>query len=336
MPTWGHSLPTPARRRRSNSRVTAAARPPRGPVSPVAGWSGGDAAAPPVSLTGVERLEARGLVGVVVNPGAGEGGAADLPAHVVRSELGDGDDLPELLRGLVERGCTVVGCVGGDGSTGCAAGVAVDAGRVLWAPPGGTLNHFARTLGFPDMDAAVAGLEAVRVARVDVGDVDGITFVNNASIGVYGEMVRRREALQDRRGVGKRLALVVAAARTLRHAEPIPMDVDGRPERAYLLFVGNNRYGGELAMGERDDMQAGVLDVVVLRAHGRRPRAGIVWDIALGRLARSRRLHRWSAARVSVRVRETTALAHDGEAREIGAGTVTFTSRPGALTVIVP
>ena len=52
-----------------------------------------------------------------------------------------------------------------------------------------------------------------------MGEADGVGFVNNASLGVYGELVRRRDALPSR--LPKRLALLVAAAETLRTADPL-------------------------------------------------------------------------------------------------------------------
>ena len=129
--------------------------------------------------------------------------------------------------------------------------------------PGGTLNHFARDLGLADPETALDGLTAGAVAAVDVGDADGVSFVNNASLGVYGDLVRRREALEHR--LPKRLALLIAAGAVLRTAAPLEVEIDGLRDRVFLVFVGNNPYSGTGLTG-RESLQAGLLDVRILSA----------------------------------------------------------------------
>ena len=59
--------------------------------------------------------------------------------------------------------------------------------------PAGTRNHFALDLGV-DRNDVVGALDALvdgGERRVDLGEVNGRTFVNNVSLGVYGEAVHR-------------------------------------------------------------------------------------------------------------------------------------------------
>jgi undecaprenyl-diphosphatase len=284
---------------------------------------------------GAARRRALSPVAVVVNPGARRAEEAErLPPSVQRRVLGDGERLESSLRQLVDAGALTIGSFGGDGSAGCAAGIAVERRRTLWTPPGGTLNHFARTLGLETVPAAVTALEAGWVARVDLAEANGWAFVNNASLGLYGELVRRREQVQHRLGLGKWPALAIAMAVTLRGASPLPLEIDGRPEQAYIVFVGNNVYAG-LGVGGRASLQAGVLDLMVLRARGRYPRLAIVAATLLGQLGRSRRLHRRQARELRIRVEGPTLIAHDGEVEEV-EGEIRFRSLPGVLEVIVP
>jgi undecaprenyl-diphosphatase len=290
-----------------------------------------------VPLEGVVREPASRLspVVVVVNPGGGSAGDLDLDDAGVRvRRLGDGEDLEDVVRGLARDGVAVLGMAGGDGSVGCAAGAAADGDRVLWAVPGGTLNHFARAVGLPTPEDAVRALRAGAVARVDLGDAGGTAFVNNASLGIYGDLVRRRERLEAR-GLPKRLALLVAAARALRHADPMELEIDGRPRRAYLVFVGNGPYAGAGLTG-RESLQRGLLDVRVLPAERRLPRLSVLGRIVLARRGESRWLRPELRPEVSVTLHEPARLAHDGEAREDVRGEIRFRSRPGALRVIVP
>jgi len=272
-------------------------------------------------------------VAVVVNPRAGSAGAADLPPWVRRRPLLAGERLEPVLHELLDGGARTIGVLGGDGSQGCAAGVAIERGTPLLPIAGGTLNHFARELGLDAVPASLAAVRGGRVARVDVGRVGDTTFVNNASLGLYAELVTRREQIQ-RRGVGKWAALAIAMALSLRGASPLELEIDGRPERAYIVFLGNNRYES-LGLGGRSSLQEGVLDLMVLRARGRLPRLSIVLATLLGQLQRSRRLRRRTAREVRITLAEPTVLAHDGEVDE-AAGELRFRSLPRALAVVTP
>src|SRR5439155_13426235 len=104
-----------------------------------------------------EELEILGeglRAAVVVNPSAGSSVGA-LPEPVAVRELSKDEELRDVLAKLVADGVDIIGIAGGDGSVGGAARVALENDRVLWVVPGGTLNHFAKTLGAGDVAAAV-------------------------------------------------------------------------------------------------------------------------------------------------------------------------------------
>jgi diacylglycerol kinase family enzyme len=271
----------------------------------------------------------------VVNPAAGRGDGPEMPSGVRRRDLAEGESLRAALCDLARRGADVIGAIGGDGSQGCAADVAAERGLVMWPVPGGTLNHFPRTVGFACVEDAVQGLARGRVARLDLGEADGTVFVNNASLGMYGELVRRREALQGRLRLGKWPALALAVALTVRHSRPMDLEVDGRRQRAFLLFAGNNRYEG-LGTGGRTSLQRGLLDVMVLRAPRRAPRLIVAVAALTGLLPRTPLLWRRQTARLAVRLAQPTCLAHDGEVGDDVRGEVVFRSRPGAVRAVVP
>ena len=59
--------------------------------------------------------------------------------------------------------------------------------------PAGTRNHFARDLGLDPTDPTAA-LDAINdgvEGRIDVGEVNGRVFLNNVSLGIYAEAIRR-------------------------------------------------------------------------------------------------------------------------------------------------
>lgn len=140
-----------------------------------------------------------------INNAAGSGGEPDQQVREITQafrdvgvdaavEAVDPQRLPEAMRAEWGRGVDAIVVAGGDGTISSAAGVAVDGDIVLGVLPMGTFNHFAKDLGMkPDLDAATRFLADAEITPVDVGEVNGVIFVNNASIGVYPRMVRERQ-----------------------------------------------------------------------------------------------------------------------------------------------
>src|SRR4029077_1606604 len=105
------------------------------------------------------------------------------------------DDLVELDDVAIARGADVIGIAGGDGSQALVASVAAQRGVAHVVVPAGTRNHFALDLGL-DRDDVVGALDAFGPAverRIDLAEVNGRVFVNNVSLGVYGEITQSEE-----------------------------------------------------------------------------------------------------------------------------------------------
>ena len=103
-----------------------------------------------------------------------------------------GDDLTQLATDAIARGADVIGMAGGDGSQALVATVASQHGIPHVCVPAGTRNHFALDLGL-DRDDVVGALDAFHHGlerRVDLAQVNGRVFVNNASMGLYAKIVQ--------------------------------------------------------------------------------------------------------------------------------------------------
>ena len=135
-----------------------------------------------------------------VNPRSGDG-AATRNRVVERARergveavtLGPGDDLRTRVLEVVADGADALGMAGGDGSLADVAAVAAAHGLPFVCIPVGTRNHFALDLGVDRqdvpgaLDAFTDGVERL----IDVGEVNGRIFLNNVSLGIYGEAVRQ-------------------------------------------------------------------------------------------------------------------------------------------------
>ena len=239
-----------------------------------------------------------------------------------------------------ELDAIVVG--GGDGSVGTVAGVLAGSGAPLGVLPLGTLNHFAKDLGIPSDLAAAAGVIAAgHVRSVDVAEVNGRTFVNNSSIGLYPHMVTHRDRQAKLLGIGKPLATLLASLHTLQRfpRRRLWIQAAGRHEhyRSPCLFVGNNEYGLDLlTLGTRQCLDAGELCVYVARPRGP---LGLVWlalRAAFGGIDAARDLDMLRLDEVEVGSRARRLLvSRDGEV-EVMRPPLRYRSRAGELRVLAP
>jgi undecaprenyl-diphosphatase len=282
------------------------------------------------------RPSGEGVV-AVVNPDSGPGGndlatelRAALPAAQVRCVDAD-DDVLAVLRDAAER-AEVLAVGGGDGTVCAAAQAAMDADVPLLVLPTGTFNHFAKDAGLPELDDALAALAEGRAVRVDVGDVNGLPFLNTASVGSYPEFVSRRNRWEPR--FGKPLAAALAIFSVLRHVPPLEATVDGVPRRLQMFFVGNGDYQprGFLPRG-RARLDTGRLDVRFVDVSERTRPYGLMAAVLGGGLLRTSRLVESRPKQLSVDiVGEPGPLARDGELTD-APRRVRFTVRRQALTI---
>ena len=294
---------------------------------------------------GTPRSDGAG-VALVINPRSGSGRAARI-VPVVRQalpwlrvvELGPDDDYAAVIRATAAR-CEVLAVAGGDGTVQQAAAAAHERGIPLAVFPAGTFNHFAKDLGMYPLSVAIDAVRAGTQARVDLGEVNGKIFVNTASVGAYTDFVAIRERYEHR--IGKPLAAVVAAVRTLGRARAVRVlarDLDGRTIDAHfsLLFLGNGRYEPRgFAPVHRATLDDARLDLRVLGVTRRTSRARVVLDLFTGRIARNRRYQQFSDAEFELDLPEGPyRIARDGELGE-EVDHVTARVLPRALTVIAP
>jgi hypothetical protein len=211
---------------------------------------------------------------------------------------------------------------GGDGSQAIVAAIAAERGLPYACIPAGTRNHFALDLGV-DRDDVVGALDAFvngGERRVDLAEVNGRTFVNNVSLGLYAEAVQRsgyRDAkIRTLLDTVPELMGADGGALDLRFRGP-----DGREEASGpAILVSNNRYrlGRAIGSGTRPRIDGGTLGIAVVRPPAEGRRRGPVAQ--------------WTVPSFTVESGRRVMAGIDGEAAELEAP-VTFRIRPGALRV---
>jgi diacylglycerol kinase family enzyme len=262
---------------------------------------------------------------VLINPRSGNGKAtranlADRARErgVEPIVLGAGDDLEAVIAGVVRSGADALGMAGGDGSLAPVAAAAAEHDLPFVCLPAGTRNHFALDVGIARhdlvgaLDAFTDGLER----RIDMAEVNGRLFLNNVSLGVYGEAVRRSayrdaklrtilETIDEVRSAGDPTAASVVDDLGRQHTSPV------------VVLVSNNAYAVDqpVAQGSRPRLDAGRLGIIVLDRPGSRPPARV-----------------WSAPTVEIAASGPVHVGVDGEAVTLLAP-IRCATRPSALRV---
>ena len=278
------------------------------------------------------------FVNAASGSGSGDDEAVDrLRAAGIEVRRLDAQLLGQSVAGAVEDGVEAIAVVGGDGSQQCAAAVLSDGDVPLLVVPGGTWNHFAKALGVSDVDAAIDAIERGQVVRVSIGAVNDRVFLNTAVFGWYPDLVQTRERLRAR--WSRPIAASVAFLRHVAAMHRFVIDVDGDRFEAWMLWVGNGRYGLEVStLSERVIFGESVLDVRIALAHRRLPRLRLIGDLLRGRLRSSNYLERRFVEApdvMSIAVnRATVAVGLDAEVVTLRSP-MRFTSRPSSLPVFV-
>jgi YegS/Rv2252/BmrU family lipid kinase len=221
-------------------------------------------------------------IALLANPSAADGRSLRC-VDLVRAELEargaeyrlvtpSGQDAARReARAAAEQGETVA-AVGGDGTIGLIAGALRDAPAPLAVIPAGRGNDFARVMKIPtDPRAAAAVAVDGEERKVDVGNVDGKTFICIASLGFDSDANR---IANEAKIVHGNLVYLYAALRALagwKHATfRVVVDGEAHEIRGWSVAVANSKaYGGGMYVAPHADLEDGELDVMLASATSR-------------------------------------------------------------------
>ena len=269
-------------------------------------------------------------VAFILNEKAGRSDAEAIERHRARIEeianggpvfkVRSGEDIRQKVEQAVAAGCEGVVAGGGDGTLNAVASQLVGTSTVFGVLPLGTLNHFAQDAGIPlDIAAALEVIRRGAVDSVDVGEISGLHFLNNASLGLYVRVVRHRDRQQSALGRGKWPAFAWALWNSLRRFPfmTLQMSIDGHDTRCRtpFLFIGNNRYEmNGLRIGRRSSLQSGTLSIYLAQRAGRRRLFVLALHALLGRLGSSNDFHVYDGQRLQIfSDHAALGVAMDGE-----------------------
>lgn len=295
-------------------------------------------------------------VAVILNARAGGGHTGELAQRVtdhfrtfgIAAQVtlaGQDTSLADCARAAVAAGAAVVVAGGGDGSVNAVASAVRGSQTAFGVLPLGTLNHFAKDLNIPlALEDAIRNIAEGQRLAIDTGEVNGVLFINNSSLGLYPDIVRDRQRQQSRLGRRKWPAFFRALMATLRRYPFLDVrirvgDTEHR-RRTPFLFIGNNEYLTEgLRIGTRERLTDGKLSLYVCHRTGRLGLLRLALHALFGQVRQARDFDVFNAREIAIDTHHRRAMrlrvATDGEVTVMQTP-LRYCIHPASLQVIVP
>lgn len=285
---------------------------------------------------------------VIVNPGSGRGqdalddAVARMEAAGLSADLRRPDE-PSSISAIIREdgpGFDTIVLGGGDGTVSHSLPALMEAGRPFGLLPMGTANDLARTLGIPfDPVEAAEIIAAGRTRRIDLATINGMPFVNVASIGLGVEIAQAHEESGLLKRILGTLNYPISLARAWHqhrphHATVVADDVS-RQVRYIQIAVGNGRhYGGGLTIAESADIDDGRLYAYILQPVATFTLMRLLPALRLGRLEKEAEVKSFTATTIEITTARPRSVNVDGDLRE--QTPARFGLLRGALEVFAP
>lgn len=269
--------------------------------------------------------------------------AAGGEASIV--ELKPGTSLDKTIERAVseaKRTGAILVAAGGDGTLNTVAAHCCRHMIPMGMIPLGTFNYLARALDLPLNPAeAAAALVGGRLRTIHVGYLNNQLFINNASFGLYTNIIRRREAHKSRFGRFRIVALLSAIVTLIRGQRPFAIRIvtpEGvQVRRTTTVFVCNNVFQLEnLGLQQTECVKSGRLAVALLKPLRRFDAARLLWRGLTRALSDESKLEQFCAQLFSVDSRRRVVdVVVDGEVVRCTTP-LSFRVAHDALQVVVP
>jgi len=289
---------------------------------------------------------------VLFNPKSGAAMALGLTAETLKTRFDanghsttiDADDtvnLGQRIARAVASDADVVVSAGGDGTATALAGALIGSSKSLAVLPLGTANLLARDLKVPlDLDQAIAALGAMVPIRIDVGEVNGHTFVHKVVVGVIPSIAAARERVRGTHDLKAMLGFAQYFFRRIENARRTAVSITSRDtvdriERVHAIAVANNAYDqGFGRIFSRERLDAGTLTLYVLRRLKMSDVFRLSAEMIAGRWQDDNALSIESVRSVTLNAKKPTVAAMiDGEVQLLETP-LQFEVRPLALSVL--
>lgn len=206
----------------------------------------------------------------------------------------------------------IIAVVGGDGSISAIANLMKDTDAILMPLPGGTLNHFTKDLGIPQLlPDALEYFKSAKKTKINTGQVGDKTFINNSSIGIYPDSLVDRD--EQKKKYGKWPAMVASIFKAFFRFRTYKIELDGKKYSTPLIFVGNNTYELNGFTFQRSRLQDGILSIYIVIGKSRLSLFWALISLILGRKNVAKRLKSFRAKDIVIPTHKSVRVSRDGE-----------------------
>ncbi len=284
---------------------------------------------------------------LIMNPKSGNGRAIKAKIDKLAVQRGievyvtkKGDNIEALTRKAAKNGADLLGVSGGDGTIGAVAKVAMEQDLPLVVLPGGTRCHFARDIGLnPERIVdALEGFNGVE-RKIDAGKINDRIFLNNASFGIYADIVDHDEYRDHKVATTRKTLQDLLNGKRKMYDLRFKDNTGKSHKQAVQLFIGVNPYEVMymLELGRREKLDTGMLQMTALTKLDDATIRQLVGNFIFSNsLKKNKNIRQWTAQEFTINSgTKTLAAGVDGE-RENYKTPVKIAIMPKALRLMVP
>ena len=275
---------------------------------------------------------------LAINRLDGAGVGELLARHGVEADVftsNSEEEAKQYIDRALRDGARTLVVAGGDGTIGMVATELLGTDVALGILPMGTVMNIPRMLGLPtDLEAAADIIGAGASRLIDVGEANGMTFYETASVGMNATIFRQVDRIQE----GKYGGFFTAMVNAFRYRPArMTIELDGGQQvhsRALMVTVGNGPYMGlGMTVAPNARLDDGLFDVQIFRHFSKLELIRHLGSIAFGRRRYSPHVRRERSA--WVRIEGARPLPIRADSNALGATPLECRVKPAALRVMV-
>ncbi len=217
---------------------------------------------------------------------------------------------------------SIVIATGGDGTVNEVMQGLIHSDVAMGILPFGSGNGLARFLGVPmDSKLAIAFINNAKIAKIDVGTVNDIPFVNVAGTG-FDAHIGAVFATQKGRGLKTYITSSVKEFNSYESQDYELVFPDGSIEKrnAFLIsFANSSQFGNNAHIAPLADIQDGLLDICVMKPLKWRYLPVLVSTLFTKKIHNSGYVEYWKTPSLTIKRKQKGMIHIDGEPHETKA-----------------
>lgn len=264
--------------------------------------------------------------------------AYNIEPEVWHTTLEDSGE--SMAKQAADEHVDLVIAAGGDGTIHAVASGLVGRDTTLGIIPLGTMNNLALSLGIPQpVEAACAIIAGGETRAIDVGQINGQTFIEVAGIGIEAALFPAAEEFKSP-GFLSTLRGVINGLLTLMTYQPTRLriafdDKKRRPYQAIQVTICNAPYyGAHFQVAPNAVMDDGLLDVVIYKTFSKLEYLQHAISISQGRRVFQPKITHRRVKSLRISTEHPVEIQADGLPH--GHTPAVITVAPGALRVRIP